>query len=94
MPEETNLAVIEAYWRAWNEKRLRDAADAIAPDAHFRHFTLGIEVHGREAILDLMEQSLVMLPERRSTVVHSHTADDYVITENRYEAVRTGSGEP
>ena len=92
-PEQANLAVVEAYWRAWNDKRLSDAADAIATDARFRHFTLGIEVHGRQAILDLMEKSLAMLPERRSTVVHSLAADDHVITENRYEA-RTESGQP
>ena len=41
-----------------------------------------------------MEQSLAALPERRSTVLHSHSADDYVITENHYEAVRTESGQP
>jgi hypothetical protein len=74
-------------------KRLNDAADAIATDAHFRHFTLGIEVRGRQAIPDLMEKSLAMLPERRSTVVHSLAAGDHVITENRYEP-RTESGEP
>ena len=30
MSEEANLAVIEAMWLAWNEKRLNDAADSVA----------------------------------------------------------------
>jgi ketosteroid isomerase-like protein len=94
MAEEANLAVVEAMWLAWNEKRLSDAADSIAKAAHFRHFSLGIELDGREAILNLMEHSLAALPERKSTVLHAHATDDYVITENHYEGVLAETGEP
>ena len=93
MAEEANLAVIEAMWFAWNEKQLNEAANSIAKDAHFRHFSLGIELEGREAILSLMEHSLAALPERKSTVFHVHATDDYVITENHYEGVLAETGE-
>jgi flagellar biosynthesis/type III secretory pathway protein FliH len=85
MAEEANLARVEAMWLAWNEKRLNDVADSIAKDAHFRHFTLGIELEGREAILNLMEHALAAVPERKSMVRHVHATDDYVILENHYE---------
>ena len=94
MAEEANLARVEAMWLAWNEKRLNNVADSIAKDAHFRHFTLGIELEGREAIRNLMEHSLAALPERKSTVLHPHASDDYVVTENHYEGVLPESGEP
>lgn len=94
MSEKANLAVIEAMWLAWNQKRLNGAADLVAEDAHFRHFTLGIELHGREAIVDLMERSLAVFLERRSTVLHNHAADDYVIAEHHCETVRSDSDEP
>ena len=76
MAEEANLARVEAMWLAWNEKRLNDVVDSIAKDAHFRHFTLGIELEGREAILNLMEHALAAVPERKSMVRHAHATDD------------------
>jgi hypothetical protein len=93
MSREVNLGVVEAMWLAWNDKRLRDAADSIAEHAHFRHFSLDIELEGREAILNLMEHSLTALPERKSTVLHTHATDDYVITENHYEGALAETGE-
>jgi limonene-1,2-epoxide hydrolase len=94
MSAEANLGVIEAMWLAWNEERLRDAVESIAKDAHFRHFSLQIELEGREAILNLMEHSLAAVPGRKSTVLHAHASDDYVITENHYEGALAETGEP
>jgi hypothetical protein len=51
MSEESNLAVIEAMWLAWNEQRLPDVASAITPDAYFRHFSLGIEFMDEKGFL-------------------------------------------
>jgi limonene-1,2-epoxide hydrolase len=94
MAEEANLARVEAMWLAWNEKRLNDVVDSIAKDAHFRHFTLGIELEGREAILNLMEHALAAVPERKSMVRHAHATDNYVILENHYEGAFGETNEP
>ena len=94
MSAEANLGVIEAMWLAWNEERLSDAVESIAKDVHFQHFSLHIELEGREAVLNLMEHSLAAVPGRRSTVVHAHATGDSVITENHYEGALAETGEP
>ena len=93
MSVEANLGVIEAMWLAWNEKRLGDVGESIAEDARFRHFSLDIELEGREAILNLMAHSLAAVPERKSTVLYAHATDDHVITENHYEGALAETGE-
>ncbi len=91
---EENIAVTERFWRAYNERRIEDAAELISADAHFQHFPHGIDLRGRSAIYERFKESLATLPDRHNVVVHMFAAGDHVVTETRFEGRTPGSTRP
>lgn len=91
--EAENRAVVEAFWRAYNEERLDDCVNIYALEARLRHFALGIDVSGRDAIRDLMFGALAAVPGRRSEVVNILSAGGAIVTENHFEGTVAESGQ-
>jgi ketosteroid isomerase-like protein len=91
--EGDNRATIEAFWRLWNEERLDEAVDMYEPNARLRHLTHGIDVAGRDNILDLMAKALAMFPGRRSEVSEMYAAGNDVISENHWQGTFAETGE-
>ena len=94
MSAERNVAVIDAFVKAYNDQRIDDAAAMYAPEGRLRHVTRGIDVQGRDAIRKLMSDALEMLPGRQADSVHVVAAGDIVVTEHHYEARDAESNEP
>ena len=57
-----NRRTIEVFWRLYNEERVDECIRIYAPDARLRHFSLGIDVSGRDAIRDQMNGALAAVP--------------------------------
>jgi ketosteroid isomerase-like protein len=91
--EAENRSTIEAFWQAYNDQRIDDCIEMYAPTARLRHFSLGIDVSGPDAIRDQMQAALTAVPARRMRVVNIVSAGDVVVAETHFEGTVAGSGQ-